>query len=907
MAIAIRIVYEKKIIIGDKRLENAQIISKMVSGKGAFIMGSDLNNCEIERKLKEYSQMDKKQLFEKLQTSEEGISIVDIEERIEKYGENILDISNDKTLFDRIKESFINPFNIVLIIVAIITFITDVVISTNKDYATFILIISTIFISSLISFFQQTNSDKAAQKLKKMISNQIDVIRDGNKIVVNVENIVPGDIVKLSSGDMLPGDARIIDNKDLFIDQASLTGESNPVEKFSVVKDKNAVLTDLSNIVFMGTNVVSGSATAIILATGNHTYFGSMAKSLYSVNEKNSFEKGIDSVSKLLIKFMVIMLPIILVINLLTKGDVWNSLIFAITIAVGLTPEMLPVIMTSTLAKGAVEMSKKKTIVKRLSSIQTFGEMNILCTDKTGTLTEDEIVLEKYMDVSGNESLRILKHAFLNSYFQTGLKNLIDIAIISRAEKEKLNILKEKYDREDEIPFDFTRRRMSVVLKDDNGKRQLITKGAVDEVISICSYIEIDGHVEELTEELKEQAYKVYEKSNHEGLRVLAVAQKNNIHEVNVFGIQDECNMVLIGFVGFLDPPKESAKQAISALSKYGVDTIVLTGDSEGVAINVCKKVGISTKKCVTGKDIDNMTDEELKEISKQCKLYSKLTPLQKQRIVRIYQEQGNTVGYMGDGINDSPPLKQADVGISVDTAVDIAKETADIILLEKDLNVLEEGVINGRKTFANILKYIKMATSGNFGNMLSVVIASVFLPFLPMLPIHILIQNLLNDFAQIGMPFDNVDSEAIEQPKTWNTEGIKKYMFVFGSISTILDILCFLVLWYIMKFNTIEKAVLFQTGWFAFGIISQTLIIHMMRTSKIPFITSKSSKQLLISTFTITIITLIISFTEIATIFDLSKLPLQYGILIIALIVIYAIIIQSYKKIYLKKNKEWL
>lgn len=870
-------------------------------------MKNEVDNCDIEKKLKEYSQMDKKQLFEKLQTSEEGISIVEIEEKIEKYGENILDISNKKTLFDRIKESFVNPFNIVLIIVAIITFITDVVISVNKDYATFILILGTIFISSLISFFQQTNSDKVAQKLKKMISNQIDVIRDGNKIVINVENIVPGDIVKLSSGDMLPGDARIIDNKDLFIDQASLTGESNPVEKFSEVKDKTATLTDLSNIVFMGTNVVSGSATAVIVATGNHTYFGSMAKSLYSVNEKNSFEKGIDSVSKLLIKFMVIMLPIILVINLLTKGDVWNSLIFAITIAVGLTPEMLPVIMTSTLAKGAVEMSKKKTIVKRLSSIQTFGEMNILCTDKTGTLTEDEIVLEKYMDVSGNESLKILKHAFLNSYFQTGLKNLIDIAIISRAEKEKLNILKEKYVREDEIPFDFTRRRMSVVLKDDNGKRQLITKGAVDEIISICSYIEIDGHVVELTEELKKQAYSVYEKSNHEGLRVLAVAQKNNIHEVNVFGVQDECNMVLIGFVGFLDPPKESAKQAISALSKYGIDTIVLTGDSEGVAVNVCKKVGISTEKCITGKDIDNMSDEELKEISKQCKLYSKLTPLQKQRIVKIYQEQGNTVGYMGDGINDSPPLKQADVGISVDTAVDIAKETADIILLEKDLNVLEEGVINGRKTFTNILKYIKMATSGNFGNMLSVVIASIFLPFLPMLPIHILIQNLLNDFAQIGMPFDNVDSEAIEKPKTWNTRGIKKYMFIFGSISTILDILCFIVLWYVMKFNTVEKATLFQTGWFAFGIISQTLIIHMMRTSKIPFITSKSSKQLLISTFTITIITLIISFTEIATIFDLRKLPLKYGIMIIGLMIIYAIIIQFYKKIYLKRNKEWL
>ena len=870
-------------------------------------MKNTINVNQINKKIKQYSQMNKKQIFEELQTSEEGISIVDVDDRIEEYGKNIIDINNNITLLDRLKEAFINPFNIVLIIVAIVTFITDVVISSNKDYATFILITSTIFISALISFCQQASSDKAAQKLKKMISNKIDGIRDGNRITIDFENLVPGDIVKLSSGDMIPGDIRIIDNKDLFIDQASLTGESNPVEKFAELKEKDADLTDLSNIAFMGTNVVSGSATAVIIATGSNTYFGSMTKSLYTVNEKNSFEKGIDNVSRLLIKFMVIMVPIILVINLLTKGEIWDSLIFAITIAVGLTPEMLPVIMTSTLAKGAVTMSKKKTIVKRLSAIQTFGEMNILCTDKTGTLTEDEIVLEKYMDVSGEESVRILRHAFLNSYFQTGLKNLIDVAIISRAEKEKLNSLKEQYIREDEIPFDFTRRRMSVVLKDNNGKRQLITKGAVDEIISICSYIELDGQVVELTEEWKKKAYSVYEKNNTDGLRVLAIAQKNGIHEIDVFGVQDESNMVLIGFVGFLDPPKKSAKQAILALKRHGVDTIVLTGDSEGVAINVCKKVGISTKKCLSGRDVDNMSDEELKKASKECKLYSKLTPLQKQRIVRIYQEQGNTVGYMGDGINDSPPLKQADVGISVDTAVDIAKETADIILLEKDLNVLEEGVINGRKTFTNILKYIKMATSGNFGNMLSVVIASIFLPFLPMLPIHILMQNLLNDFAQIGMPFDNVDKEYIEKPKKWNTAEIKSYMFAFGIISTILDILCFIVLWYVMKFNTIEKAVLFQTGWFAFGIISQTLIIHMIRTSKIPFVTSKSSKQLLISTFVVSIITLIISFTDIATIFDLKRLPLQFGFVIIVLMVTYAIIIQLYKKVYLKINKEWL
>lgn len=653
---------------------------------------------EIETKLKQYSKMNKERLFTEYKTSDKGLSIIDIEEKIEEYGNNIIEFKNKNTALYRLKEAFINPFNIVLIIVAIVTFITDVVLATKKDYATFIIIISTVIISAVISFFQQTKSDKAAQKLKKMISNKIDVIRDGKQTIVDVQNIVPGDIIKLSSGDMIPGDVRFLETKDLFIDQASLTGESNPVEKFSENKNENDDITDLANIGFMGTNVISGFALAIILETGNNTYFGNMARSLYNVREKNTFEKDIDEVSKLLIKFIIVMVPIILIINLLNKGKPIESLIFAITIAVGLTPEMFPVIMTSTLAKGAIDMSKEKTIVKRLSAIQTFGEMNVLCTDKTGTLTEDEIILEKYIDSEGKENKKVLKYAFLNSYFQTGLKNLIDVAIISRAEKEKLNFLKEEYIVEDEIPFDFERRRMSVILKDTKEKRLLITKGAVDEIISICSYIDVNGEILEFTEKLKEKAYEVYDKNNNDGLRVLAIAQKNNIEEIQNFSIQDEKNMVLIGFVGFLDPPKESAKQAISALYKHGINTIVLTGDSEGVALNVCKKVGIPVQNSLTGKEIENMTDEELKKEAINCHLYSKLSPLQKQRVVKVYQEMGNIVGYMGDGINDSPALKQSNVGISVDTAVDIAKETADIILLEKDLNVLETGVIKRTK-----------------------------------------------------------------------------------------------------------------------------------------------------------------------------------------------------------------
>ena len=860
----------------------------------------------VENELKINAKLSKEELFEKYKTSLEGLSVVNIEEIEDEYGKNIIEIGNNNTIFTRLKDAFINPFNIVLLCVAAVTFVTDVVIATQKDYITFILLISTVFISAIVSFVQETKSDNAAKKLKSMITNKMDVIRDGNPCVVDVSDVYPGDIVKLSSGDMIPGDVRFIDTKDLFIDQASLTGESVPVEKFSECKEYDTV-TDISNIGYMGTNIISGSATALILSTGNNTYFGAMAKSLYSVKKTNSFDDGINGISNLLIKFMVVMIPIIMIINFLTKSDVLSSLVFAVTIAVGLTPEMFPVIMTSTMVKGAVEMSKKKTIVKRINSIQTFGQMDILCTDKTGTLTEDEVILEKYMDVNGNESLRILKHAFLNSYFQTGLKNLIDVAIISRAEKEKMNVLKEKYVREDEIPFDFSRRRMSVVLRDDNGKRQLITKGAVDEVLDICSFIDIDGDAIDMTPELKKKAYEVYEKHNDDGLRVLAVAQKNEIHGVETFDVQDESNMVLIGFVGFLDPPKASAKEAINKLKDYGVDTVVLTGDSEGVALNVCKKVGITVKNRMTGVEVDKLNDEELKLRIEECHLYSKLSPLQKQRIVRLYQENGHTVGYMGDGINDSPPLKQADVGISVDTAVDIAKETADIILLEKDLNVLEEGVVTGRRIFTNVLKYIKMATSGNFGNMLSIVFASIFLPFLPLMPIHILIQNLLNDLAQAGMPFDNVDDDYIKKPKTWDTNDIKRFMFRFGLISTVLDILCFGVLWFVFGFNSIETQTLFQTGWFAFGIISQTLIIHMIRTDKIPFVKSTSSNQLLLSTFAVVLITLAMTFTTISIAFDLAVLPLKFMAWIVVLQLVYAILIQIYKQIYVKINKKWL
>ena len=868
--------------------------------------GVDTRKNEVEKELIKYSKLTEEKLLKHYKVTKEGLTPVEAHERLEKQGPNIIDIKNESKLITRINEAVINPFNLVLILIAMVTFITDVIIATPPTYGTLILIIVIVLVSSVISFTQQEKSNSAARKLKQMISNKIDVIRNGNVEVIDIENAVPGDIVKLSSGDMIPGDVRFIETKDLFIDQSSLTGESNPSEKDAEYNGEED-LTSISNIGFMGSNIVSGSALAIILTTGNNTYFGSMAKSLSTNNEKSNFERGIDSISKLLIEFMLIMVPLIFVINFLTKNDFMESLLFGITIAVGLIPEMLPVIMTSTLAKGAIAMSKKKVIVKRLGSIQSFGEMDVLCTDKTGTLTEDEIILEKYMDAEGNEDIRILKYSFLNSYFQTGLKNLIDMAVINRGIKEDMGVLKEQYEREDEIPFDFERRRMSVVLKDEKGKRQLITKGAVDEILSICSFIEIKGKKEELTDEIKEKAIKVYEKHNREGLRIIALAEKKAIREVKVFGVDDEKDMTLIGFIGFLDPPKESAKPAIEALNKHGVKVVVLTGDSEGVAINVCNKLGISVKNNLIGRDIDKMSDEELKIKCEKCNLFSKLSPFQKKRIVKALQENGHTVGYMGDGINDAPPLKQSDVGISVDSAVDIAKETADIILLEKDLNVLEDGIISGRKTFANMTKYLKMGVSGNFGNMISVIIASLFLPFLPLLPIHILIQNLLCDFAQLGMPFDRVEDEYIDKPKRWETKSIKRFMLSFGFISSLLDVACFLVLWFVFKFNTIEQAIFFQTGWFLFGIISQTLIIHMIRTHKIPFIQSNASKELTFSTFIIVIITLLIGFTSISEFFSLTKLSLSYMTWIGALMLGYMIIVQMVKKLYIKVNKEWI
>lgn len=870
---------------------------------------------EVEDNIRKYSNMPLEDLFVEFETSRDGISksqLIDLEDQHDK---NIIEVGKKNTKIRRFFNAVINPFNVILIFIAAVTFLMDVILTTNpaeKDYITVIIIISLVIVSSIVSYIQGEKSNDATEQLTSLISNKADVLRDGVLTEILMEDILPGDVVKLSAGDMIPADVRFIQTKDTFIAQSALTGESNPVEKFSNKRPKeNQSITDLENIGFMGSNVVSGVAYGVVILTGNETYFGTMAEQLASPRDKNSFEIGVANVSKLLIIMMLVMVPIVFLLNWIgPKSLHWEeSLLFAISIAVGLTPELLPVIMTSTLATGAIAMSRHKVIVKDLGSIQTFGQMDILCTDKTGTLTEDKIVLEKYMNLHGQDDFRVLRHGFLNSYFQTGLKNMIDVAIIERARKKNIYEVRDRYKAVDEIPFDFARRRMSVVLQDDNGKKQLITKGAVEEMLAISKFAEIDGQVVELTEKTREIALNTYYKHNNDGLRMIAVAQKNEVPDVNSFGVKDESDMVLIGFIGFLDPPKESAREAIEALRDHGVRTIVLTGDSEGVAAKVCQKVGINSDKIILGSDVEQMNDDELKEVIQTVDLFAKLSPNQKERVVRLYQELGHTVGFLGDGINDALALKQADVGISVDTAVDIAKETADIILLEKDLMVLEQGVIKGRKTFGNVIKYIKMAVSGNFGNMFAVIVASLFLPFLPMLPVQLLVQNLLNDFSQVGLPFDNVDDEYIDKPRKWDTKSILRFTAFFGPLSSIFDILTFAVLYFIIGkgLNVDELEPLFQAGWFIFGTLSQILIVHVIRTRRVPFFQSNASRPLIISSLVFGLAAIIIAFTPIAEMLSMDRLGLNYVPWLLGILLLYAISTQFLKKLFIKKYDEWL
>ena len=760
-------------------------------------------------------------------------------------------------------------------------------------------------VSTFLDFFSEYRSNLAAEKLKQLVSATTTVIRNGKKVKIPFKDLVLGDTVILSAGDMIPADLRIIESKDLYVGQSSLTGESDAIKKLEnseIAEDEIDSLSDIDTICFMGTNVISGSATGIVVLTANDTYFGKVAHTLNNGKPKTAFQKGIESISKLLIRVMLILIPIVFLLNV-WKHDIIVSFTFAVAIAICITPLLLPVILSSSLSIGAMRMSKKKTIVKKLDSIQSFGSMNILCTDKTGTLTEDKIVLEKYLDIKGNEDLRVLKYAFLNAYFQTGLRSNIDVAVINRGKEHNIEGISKNYKLIDEIPFDFSRRCLSVAVN-DGSKTYLITKGAVEEILNISTMIDYKGKISPITNEIKEDMKKITKDLNKQGLRVIAVSQKCDLEGKYDFGISDERNMILIGFIAFLDPPKESAKSSIEKLGENGIRVIVLTGDNVEVTKSVCSKVGIKSPKIVTGTELDKIADPGVKRLLKKINIFAKLSPIQKARIVRLLKESGNVVGYMGDGINDSPSLVNSDVGVSVDTAVDIAKESADIILLEKDLHVLLDGVKEGRHTFANLMKYIKLAASFNFGEVMSVIIASVLLPFLPETPIQLLVEGLLYDFGQLTLPLDNVDEEYLKKPKKIDIKGLKHFMLFMGPLSSCFDLLVFALVWF--SFD-IHEAAVFQTIWFSYSVVSNLVGLHVIRTAKTPFKQSHASKAVYFSSILLSIVAMVIPFTFLGRAIGLTALEPQYFTVIIGVPILYCFVAIFAKKFYIKKFGEWI
>lgn len=811
-----------------------------------------------------------------------------------------------------------NPFNILLSLLALIAFFTD-------DLTGSTIISVMVILSTLLRYWQEAKSNQAADALKAMVSNTAIVLRHQvsaedlelmherygidtknqttHQFEIPIQYLVPGDVILLSAGDMIPADCRILSAKDLFVSQAAMTGESMPVEKFPLQKNlEETSALELDNIVFMGTNIVSGSAQAVVLSTGIQTYFGALAHRVTATDRSTTaFQMGVNKVSWLLIRFMLVMAPVVLFINGFTKGDWAEAFLFALSVAVGLTPEMLPMIVTSTLAKGAVFLSKKKVIVKRLDAIQNFGAMDVLCTDKTGTLTQDKIFLSQHIDVQGEKSDFVLMQAFLNSYYQTGLKNLLDVAVLEAVD-EQIKIQKLRYKKLDEVPFDFDRRRMSVVVKTPQQKARMITKGAVEEMLKVCRYVKLNGKVEPLTKQREVAIEALTQRYNRDGLRVVAVAYREFKNYQENYSVVDESDLILIGYITFLDPPKESAKEAVQSLHAHGVTVKVLTGDNEFVTQKVCREIGLNYDQVLLGGVIETLTDQQLKRAVEQYHIFAKLSPVHKERIVEQLKANGHVVGFLGDGINDAAAIRAADIGISVDTAVDIAKESADLILLEKSLMVLEKGVIEGRRTFANMLKYIKMTASSNFGNVFSVLIASAFIPFLPMLPIHLLIQNLLYDVSQIVIPFDNVDEELIAKPQRWQPEEVGRFMVVFGPISSIFDMITFGLMWFVFSANTPEHQTLFQSGWFVVGLLTQTLIVHMIRTAQIPFIQSRAATPLLIMTAVIMCIGIFLPMGPLASYLKLQALPLSYFLYLPVILGAYMCVTQWVKKIYIRR-----
>jgi P-type Mg2+ transporter len=863
------------------------------------------SNNNFLTNLCELCSLSKEEALPKLNSRINGLTNSEAEERLEKYGLNIFAKKESYIFLKDMWHRFKNPLIVQLLIICAVSFFIG-------DTGAVIVVGCMICISVFLGYIQERRSSRASEKLQKLVQVTTIVLRDGKEIQIPINEIVPGDIVALAAGSIVPADIRIIQAKDFFVSQAALTGESMPVEKFATnSNNSSAEPLELSNACFQGSNVISGSAHAVVINTGASTFLGSLSKKLSDRKENTSFDQGIKSFVLLMTRFMLIMVSLTFLIVGFTKHNWINALLFSLSVAVGLTPQMLPMIMTVCLSKGAVVMSKKKVIVKKLKAIQNFGAMNILCTDKTGTLTQNNIILEKYVDVAGRESRNVLEYAYMNSYYQTGLRNLLDEAILAH---EDLDV-ERNCNKIDEIPFDFIRKRMSVII-DSEQQHVLVCKGAVEDIYSICSHYQIDKDIYPLIGIMKDELMEDYRDLSSEGYRILAIAYKEFDRDKKTFSIVDEKDLILLGYVAFLDPPKDSAKKALKSLKTFGVDVKVLTGDNEFVTKKICSDVGIISKKVITGHELSKMDPDTFKNTIINNNAFARLNPTQKEQIIHTLRKMDNVVGFLGDGINDVPAMKAADVSISVDGAVDIAKESADIILLEQSLLVLKNGIIEGRNIFANIIKYIKMGASSNFGNMFSVVGASYFLPFLPMAPIQILTNNLLYDISQTGIPTDNVDIEFIKKPKKWDIDCIKKFMLFIGPTSSIFDYATYFLMLYVFNcilFNSIgidaaSKTYyehLFQTGWFVESLLTQTLIVHIIRTNKIPFFQSIASTPMILITLTVMIVGIILPYSPLANLLMFVPLPVIYWLWIAGFIISYCILTHAVKVWFIKKYKD--
>ncbi|MBC1823880.1 magnesium-translocating P-type ATPase [Listeria seeligeri] len=845
-------------------------------------------------KLLRESQMSREEILEEVGVMDSGLTHVEVAIRQKEFGRNQTVEEQKVSQLRLFIRAFNDPFIYILVLLMVISYLT-------ADMEATIIMAIMIFTSGLLGFIQSSRAERASYALKNMVKNKVNVLRDGKMTVVTQDEIVPGDVIEISVGDIIPADARVISATDLLINQSALTGESIPTEKYAEDKRATPEIFERENLLFMGTDVLSGHGRAVILRTGSSTFFGSLSIAATEKRGDTSFDKGVKTISKLLFYFMLVMVPIVFLINGLMKGNWLEAFLYAVAIAVGLTPEMLPMIVSTNLAKGAINMSSKKVIMKELSAIQNIGAMDILCTDKTGTLTEDKLELVTYINSQGEKSTSVLEMAYLNSYFQTGWKNVLDHAVMTKLNEKVAN----GWNKIGEIPFNFERRRLSVIVE-NNLETRMITKGAVEEMLAVCTHKEVNGAISPLTMNEKDELQEMCSEMNRSGIRVICVAFKSQKTGVS-FTKEDEEKMIIAGFLGFRDPVKSSTKEAITSLFKNQINVKVLTGDNEIVTKRICQEVGIPANGFLLGTEVDELMDEELMDALQKYHIFAKLTPMQKSRIIEVLKQAGHTVGFLGDGVNDAPALRKADVGISVDTAADITKDASSVILLEKSLTVLNDAVMEGRNVFGNILKYIKMTASSNFGNVFSVLIASAFIPFLPMLSLHLLLQNLLYDSSQLTLPWDKMDRSFLKKPHAWEQKGMLRFILCIGPVSSIFDIATFLIMWFVFSANTVAEQALFHSGWFVVGLLTQTLVVHMIRTEKIPFIQSRATAPVMISTLIVMSLGLIIPFTGFGHSIGFVSLPGSYFPWLVLVLVGYMATMQVVKTLYIRKFREWI